>query len=97
MAQHVDLADAEISAAVHRPPLVSELEPLGRQESAVGRQAAWTRHLHDVACYATWADGAVESEVEAIKRSMNPNARLRLPEPDVAAASESKCGSTACR
>jgi hypothetical protein len=49
MAQDVDLAEVEISPAVYRPPLLSELEPHGRQESSVGGQATWTQHLHDVA------------------------------------------------
>jgi hypothetical protein len=49
MAQDVDLAESAVSAAVHRPTLLGELELLVRQESVVGGQATWAQHLYDVA------------------------------------------------
>jgi hypothetical protein len=47
-----------------------------------GRNPLWVakQHGHSICTmlrvYAAWADGTVELEVEAIKRSMNPHARL---------------------
>ena len=47
-----------------------------------GKNPLWVakQHGHSICTmlrvYAAWADSAVESEVEAIKRSMNPHARL---------------------
>jgi hypothetical protein len=47
-----------------------------------GRNPLWVakQHGHSICTmlrvYAAWADDAVESEVDAIKRSMNPHARL---------------------
>jgi len=48
-----------------------ELEPDGRQERPLGRQAARTYIVTMLRIYAAWAEGAVEADVEAIKRSMN--------------------------
>jgi hypothetical protein len=65
----------------YRRPYTARHSSVSRNLMA-GRNPLWVaKQLGHSICtmlrvYAAWADGAVESEVEAIKRSMNPRARL---------------------
>jgi hypothetical protein len=71
VAQDTAVSEAAVSTAVHRTSFVSELEPDGWQN------VLWVakQHGHSIVTmlriYAAWAEGAVEADVEAIKRSMN--------------------------
>jgi hypothetical protein len=54
----------------------------------IGKNPLWVakQHGHSISTmlrvYAAWAEGAVESDVDAIKRSMNRHARLKpVPQP----------------
>ena len=65
------VAEAALSTALCRTPLFSELEPHDRQECPLVAK----QHGHSIAtmlrAYAVWAEGAVEADVEATKRSMD--------------------------
>ncbi len=77
LAHNIGLAETSVSQAIHRPTFIGELEPYGRQNPLwVAKQ-----HGHSISTmlrvYAAWAEGAVESDIEAIKRSMIRHARLK--------------------